>query len=133
MSTDKKYCIKLEECECGDGVATLPDLSYEEQYAGYHDYDGFKVYVKDIELGAAPSTTTNRSIPHNIPSVRSIVKHESTLTDGSGGKYCGNIYSPGDHIRFHVSKEAVWVASVGNWQTSNYKMAIRIYYTCTDR
>ncbi len=43
MSTENmEFCLKMSPCKCGTGGggAKLPDLSYEEQEAGFNNVDG---------------------------------------------------------------------------------------------
>ncbi len=133
MSTDKKYCIKLEKCECGESVAH-PDLSHDEQYAGYHDVDGSKVYTRTYDLGIMPTNSLNQftSHPHEISNFNRLVKMDFIWE--SGGKYHDGYLtggSNGSHLmRCFCDATAVYTSQIG-W--TNHRGIVTIYYTCTDR
>ncbi len=121
MSTDDKYCIRLEKCECGDGVVTLPDLSYEEQYAGYHDENGDKVYFKVIDLGAI--IYGNKDVPHGIANFKNPVNVVARR---------GGLFGNQKELYFYLNRDYVTVQCYNNPYVGNHVRAI-IYYTCTDR
>jgi len=132
MSDSEKYCLKLEKCECGSPV--LPDLSYEEQFAGYHDIDGNKVYVKTIDLGSLPTTNgATKAISVSDLNIKRMVNNVFYWI-GTSNVYIGNTahHSVNSLALYynHVTKE-ITVMARGSF--GPLTGTVTIYYTRTDR
>ncbi len=130
MSDGKKFCLMMAECECGENSGnngSRPDYSLTEQYAGYHDYDGSKVYMKTIELGAMPNKTV-KLVPHGISSLKKVL-HDEWTWGGNGGWYIGNRHSAATVIEYTL--DSVRIGSSADVSTA--QGVVTLYYTCTDR
>ncbi len=132
MSTDDKYCIRLEKCECGDPLAH-PDLSYEEQEAGYRDFDGNKVYRKAVLIESIPKNTVNAHFSHGATNVKRIVRFESFMCNPDGAVSQGSQAAYNSHyVRVIIGPEGISLdTSNHGWNT--HKLWVIIDYTCTDR
>lgn len=104
----------------GIGAGVLPNLSYEEQFAGFYDIDGNKVYVKSIDFGPL---INQKLVPYEIANYKDLVDLRYTAGSFATGTpdYTFDIAS--QSIRFRCS----WSGS------SAYSALVTIYYTCTDR
>ncbi len=133
-----EFCLKMSPCKCGSGSgegAKLPDLSYEEQYAGYHDVDGKKVYTKLVDLGqmfdAIPGQ--KKSVDPQIPSVLNIIDLKVRRYNDSGEIVFGNLSRPETNweVSFYIAHNQIIIQVYGN-ASGNVAIA-QIFYTCTDR
>lgn len=115
----------------GSGVA-LPNLSYEEQFAGFYDVDGSKVYCKTIEIGTLASSS--HTTPHNIPGFKAFIdaKFRRWNSGGAGSGGEGN-YTTTKYLTYVVTPTSVIVETNqgASWQSLDHR--ITLYYTCTDR
>lgn len=77
-----------------DGISgVLPNLSYDEQFAGYRDEDGKKVYMKSLNFGNLLSDSV-KAVPHNITNISRLVSMTSRwYTTISGSMRCVNSYT----------------------------------------
>ena len=119
------------------GGFKAPDISYEEQFAGFHDLDGRKVYVKTIELGNLPGKSDlsriETLIPLSIPGFLNAVDMrlrwvyppiKTTLFE--------NANSLTHLMNFSISEGNIRIIVDG----MDYRAAsgrATVYYTCTDR
>ena len=80
----------LAECQC---CVVLPNLSYEEQFAGFCDWDGDRVYVKTVILGTTSSGATEitKLYPHSIPDIKACIDMKILCTQQSTAPY--NLYT----------------------------------------
>ncbi len=107
----------------------LPNLSYEEQFAGFYDESGDKVYVRSFDLGTIISP---KVIPHNISNLKSVVDDSfrwKTATTDNEHYWIGN-RTGSNHMIIAYSKTDIEVSS-----TTPREMIglVTLYYTCTDR
>ncbi len=127
----------------GNGAVggVLPNLSFDEQFAGYCDYDGRKVYTKLVEGPELTRTTTRtyETISHGIASIARIVRIE--MIGYVDDRYAfSNNYSPFwqntsagmvCNANAVAGKEEITIEYRGPFD--NGKTLIQLYYTCTDR
>lgn len=121
----------------GNGVApvVLPNMSYEEQFAGYYDEEGKKVYFKTVQYGAMPTTSSTAiARAHNILNIDRIVHFNfiAQRTNSEKTTYA-SIYSAHANTSFNVwaSNHSIMCNAVGTWAEQN--LTVYLYYTCTDR
>lgn len=118
---------------CGNAFVPqfLPDLSYQEQYAGYHNIDGNKVYCKTIDfgtLGAAGSYTR----PHNIENFKdAIAVSIKRINPSAAAAVFGNVSDTSQSCAFSVSRTGINVNHTSVY--TGHPVLITIHYTCTDR
>ncbi len=123
------------------GTAFVPqqniDLSYEEQYAGFRDVDGRKVYSKTVELGSYGNSTEMVSndidVAHYISNMHACINYSViSLINSTDNYWVGpGLRSPDGYIIFNVTKQYVKIAI--RRSPSNFSGRITLYYTCTDR
>ncbi len=117
----------------GGGAATLPDLSFDEQYAGYHHWDGRKVYCKTIQFGQLPSNAAS-SKPHGIPNIDWVLKREYIAHRPAPNVLFENenyyIDTTGS-IYVSAQQDTISTRTHGNW--SGIELFVTVYYTCKDR
>ena len=117
----------------------MVDISYNEQYAGFHDIDGRRVYVKTVDVATLPSLPkwTRFKHKHDICGIHKIVKVDSLaqytdvrvagVEDGavSGPHFFNNLqlftYADRSNIVYDVS---------GPWNDyATYTLRVTVYYT----
>lgn len=132
---NEKYCLKLEKCEYGSAEGKHPDLSYEEQFAGYCDVDGKKVYCKVFDWSDFPLTESSSKKPHNIPNIFRIIKIDSVAMHPNS-TVTGTSYHPELYSRVGCTDNNQNLQLYHHWpdkKWENYTFRIVLYYTCTDR
>lgn len=112
----------------GNGGVVLSHLSFEEQFAGYYDEYGDKVYCKTIDLGVIPYNNV-KVVPHNISNLKSVV-NDSFRWNGNGHHYIGN--RTGTYYTI-IEYTASNVTTSVNSPSAVIHALTTIYYTCTDR
>ena len=120
----------------GEG-AMRPDISYEEQYAGFRDQDGDKVYVKTVVIDSFPSAGSAavfKTVPTGIANFKK-VRDFRVIWGDSADSYEGSLTGIANTARI-VSILAdgnisIYVVNLGNG--SIYSGEATIWYTCTDR
>lgn len=123
----------------GDSTGmVIPNLSYDEQFAGFYDTDGKKVYVKTIELGQFPSSNSSsiaasKEVLHTISGLYrkiNMITHWGLMPDGSAN--VGNLTIPWyGAVYFHFTDQNVTIITSYNWAHCSGRAIL--YYTCTDR
>ncbi len=109
----------------------LPNLSYSEQFAGFLDWDGDKVYVKTVDCGQAIYSDTFTVFPHGIPNIKKVVRNEPLLFHSNGGVITDNYYiNSNDYFAAHGTPTAI---GYRNKVAQNAHLLSTLYYTCTDR
>lgn len=113
----------------GTGGGVLPNLSYDEQFAGYYDLDGKKVYVKtiEIELFKGTSSAPTKTYPHAIPSVERIVEFKPRWRN-----FSNNVTNHANYVYYMADQENIYVR-IKERDDSGIKALVTLYYTCTDR
>ena len=119
----------------GGGIGgTLPNHSYDEQFAGFYSLDNKKVYVKTIELGNwGNGTYVLRRVPHGVQNLNEVVYfHLWSYSDVHC--WAGN-FTHGDNLCtcFYDKRGGVFTLQNQGWNYSHVKIRIIVYYTCTDR
>lgn len=118
------------------GAGALPNISYDEQFAGFYDRDGSKVYVKTVDFGQLPlgaaASGTIKQVAHNIDNVKRIVHANFTWWNSVGAVYCESVTGNGQHTIATVDKSAVFV-TVWNVDRREWTGEFTLFYTCTDR
>lgn len=110
------------------------DYSLEEQWTGKHWIDGKKIYQKTVVFGQVLVKGTLHSIPHNIPSMDTIVAAEHSQKMLSNAVVTLPNISTGD-VRlygFAFTDENILLKS-HTVDTDHIEFRITIRYTCTDR
>ncbi len=107
----------------------MPNLSYDEQFAGFYSLEGDKVYVKSLQfpLYKGTSSQTSRIYPHDIDNIKNLVDLRSKW-----GHHFGNVTNHSSYITFSADQSGVMVINK-NWDASAYTAIVTLYYTCTDR
>jgi len=136
---NEKYCLKLEKCECSR--TGLPNLSFEEQYAGFDDVDGKKVYTKYFDLGkiSLPSDNEDKHIPHGIENLKEVIKMDTAIRCDIDGepvwKTSVSITSSilMSLIEIMVKKDCIRIIQRRGTSPYNWFGKLWVFYTCTDR
>ena len=114
----------------GGGV---PNLSYDEQFAGFYDEEGDRVYVRTVLYGTMPnSAAVARN--HNISNIKRIVNYNMATWNPQSphGAHCSNYYlSSGSYICVTANVDLVRCQVGGDWR--DHTLSVVMYYTCTDR
>lgn len=118
----------------GGAGGVLPNLSYEEQFAGYYDEEGRRVYMKTIDFGNIPTGTTQR--PHGIPNVKRIINLIfCTYNPLNNPGHTSNYYvHANSYLTVMPSPALIECRAGGDWSMSGGNTLVaRLHYTCTDR
>ncbi len=127
----------------GNGAVggVLPNLSYDEQFAGFYDVDGKPVYTKLIK-GPILSTTLTRTYSdfnHNIENIKKVVRLEMTGYLRGLYAFANNHtlvwFSPNGELLSYCSADVrgdqIRIESRGPY--ADTPVYVQLYYTCTDR
>lgn len=113
----------------------MPNLSFDEQFAGFYDENGDKVYVRSVRLGNLPAQGQTKQVPHGIANIKSLVaesiRQDYTAEGDSIGR-CGSFSYGSICFAFDLRRSYVQIAALGvSW--TKFTAIGTYYYTCTDR
>lgn len=112
----------------GGGTGVQPNLSYDEQFAGYYDEAGKKVYMKSVDMGALSGTTGN--CPHNIENFERLIDLTVVWYNETKQKV-NTICWWNNQTGFFLQNGGVQFNS--RESLAGYSAIARLVYTCTDR
>lgn len=119
----------------GNGTVggVLPNLSYDEQFAGYHDFDGSKVYRKAVMIDSVPSGASNQHYPIDIVNPKRIVRFEAYVDNGYGLYAGSHAAGTASYICTAVFPTSIEITTNNNTDWATRKLWVIFDYTCTDR
>ena len=135
IDLDRELAFFWQSGASGTGSGILPNLSYEEQFAGFFDADGRKVYSKLVNLGnlfASPIGRTDKAFDPGIENLYSVVELRVRRSSSPGRIIFDCIFDSDASIFYYTNESKIWVA-IRNFDASNHTAIAHIYYTCTDR
>ncbi|MCD7906808.1 MAG: hypothetical protein LUH04_03775 [Clostridium sp.] len=140
-------CVDFNCDEATDGKAVpfcgtafvpqlIPDLSYEEQYAGFHNVDGRRVYTRLVDLGNlanSPNGRVDLEVDSGISNLLEVIDLRVRRKNPFNNSVIfGNLCDLGFAQNF-VMKDNKILAITINSDCSEHTAVAQIYYTCTDR
>lgn len=138
IDMDREVAFAWQNQGGGGSGGSRPDLSFDEQFAGFHDVDGNRVYVKLVDFGrlpnyASPKQGANIRKPHNLVNIRDVVDFTPFFRSDDGDLYKYAIKGSGDaYCTICVTRTNI-VVSNNLCDLSSIVLTVAMYYTCTDR